>query len=76
MRANARRFRAPGAIPTVDFLLHHLVALVKKVAVKSHDACAVISMRGVAVSTLRLVAPYGGGGTGTSCTRIAMATEV
>jgi hypothetical protein len=28
---------APGAIPTVDFLLYHIVAVVKKTAVKSHD---------------------------------------
>src|SRR6266404_3394960 len=28
---------APGAIPTVDFLLHHPAAAVKKVAVKTHD---------------------------------------
>jgi hypothetical protein len=27
---------APGAIPTVDFLLHHLGAMVKKMGVKSH----------------------------------------
>ena len=33
--ANARRFRAPGTIPTVDFLLHHLGAVVKKTSVKS-----------------------------------------
>ncbi|HEY4747626.1 MAG TPA: hypothetical protein VIH38_08670, partial [Steroidobacteraceae bacterium] len=26
-----------GAIPTVDFLLHHLAAAVKKTAVKTHD---------------------------------------
>jgi len=26
-----------GAIPTVDFLLHHLAAVVKKTAVKTHD---------------------------------------
>jgi len=31
------RFPA-GAIPTVDFLLYHLVGLVKKVRVKSHDS--------------------------------------
>src|SRR6266404_3521967 len=33
--ANARRFRAPGAIPTVDFLLHHFRRLAKDDAVKS-----------------------------------------
>jgi hypothetical protein len=27
----------PGAIPTVDFLLHHFGAVVKKVGVKSQD---------------------------------------
>src|ERR1700687_4014570 len=29
--------RAPGAIPTLDFLLHHLGAVVKKTGVKSKD---------------------------------------
>ena len=28
---------APGAIPTVNFLLHHFAVVVKKVDVKSHD---------------------------------------
>jgi hypothetical protein len=28
---------APGAIPTVDFLLHHFGATVKKTAVKNND---------------------------------------
>src|SRR5712671_4502361 len=27
----------PGAIPTVDFLLHHCAASVKKMGVKTHD---------------------------------------
>src|SRR6267378_6027210 len=34
---NARRFAAPGAIPTLDFLLHRFGAAVKKTAVKSLD---------------------------------------
>jgi len=36
-RANARRCGRPGAIPTVDFLLYHLGAVVKKMGVKTHD---------------------------------------
>jgi hypothetical protein len=31
---------APGAIPTVDFLLYHPGAVVKKMGVKSHDRAA------------------------------------
>src|SRR5258706_15873829 len=31
------RHGAPGAIPTVDFLLYRFGAVVKKMAVKSHD---------------------------------------
>jgi hypothetical protein len=38
-RLNAKRPRGfpAGAIPTVDFLLHHTTAFVKKMPVKSHD---------------------------------------
>jgi len=32
-----KKLSTPGAIPTVDFLLHHLTAVVKKVVVKTHD---------------------------------------
>jgi hypothetical protein len=39
--ANARRFAAPGAIPTVEFILHDPGAVVKKVGVKSYDWAAV-----------------------------------
>src|SRR5712672_1668825 len=35
--ANARRFAAPGAIPTLDFLLYGFGAAVKKVGVKIKD---------------------------------------
>jgi hypothetical protein len=39
IRWNAKRPRGfpAGAIPTVDFLLHHASAFVKKMPVKSHD---------------------------------------
>jgi len=36
LSCDVRRF-VPGAIPTVDFLLHQFGALVKKTAVKSLD---------------------------------------
>src|SRR5712671_1619753 len=37
LSCNGPARRAPGAIPTVDFLLYRFGAVVKKMAVKSHD---------------------------------------
>jgi hypothetical protein len=42
------RHGAPGAIPTVDFLLYRLAAVVKKMSVKSHVGVVLAFTRQIA----------------------------
>ena len=48
LSCNGPVLREPGAIPTVDFLLYRLAAVVKKMSVKSHVGVVLAFTRQIA----------------------------